>query len=92
MGDVQTMVRTELMIDEHGFFLAQGHDHDVLKRRIEEAAHSGGRFVDFVVVGNRAVSVLISTGTRVVFTIETVQFDARDTGYEGDPYGGDFDF
>lgn len=53
--------------------------------------HAGGRFVEFVVVGNRSVSVLIASVTQVVISVETVNFDGRDTGDDAVPYGGEFD-
>ncbi|GGH34339.1 hypothetical protein GCM10010921_01970 [Microbacterium album] len=88
---MQTMVRTEVGIDDRSYYLAQGQDVEALKRRIEEAARSGPVFVDFTVVGNRSVSVLVSSASRIVFTIETVQYDPRDNGDEEAPYGGLFD-
>jgi hypothetical protein len=88
---MQTMVRARIALNDAEFFLAQGQDVADLRRRIEEAMHSGGRFVDFVVVGNRAISVLIASATQVVISVETVDFDARDTGDDAMPYGGEFD-
>ncbi|MFS0894195.1 hypothetical protein [Microbacterium sp. 179-I 3D3 NHS] len=92
MSDIQTMVQTELMIDGIPSVLAQDQDVDVLKRRIEAAAATAGAFVDFVVVGNRRVSVLVTRRTRVVISVATVQFDPRDTGDENHPFGGLYDF
>ncbi|WP_203135238.1 hypothetical protein [Microbacterium sp. JZ31] len=92
MSDVQTMVRTEVSVNGTSFFLAQGQSTSELKERIEGAAIAGGRFVDFTVVGNRSVSVLITSAAQVVFSTETVQFDDRDTGDEDHPYGGLYDF
>ena len=89
--DMQTMVRTEAVINGTSFLMAQGQDLDELKGRIESAVHSGGRFVEFVVVGNREVSVLISAATHMVFSVQTVQFDPRDTGDHEQPFGGMFD-
>lgn len=92
MDETQTMVRTTMTVGDSVFLLAQGTDLPDLKRRIEAAVQTPGRFVDVVVVGNRAASVLMFSGIRVVFAIETVQFDNRDTGDELTPYGGMFDF
>ena len=86
-----TMVRTQLAVNDVGFFLAQGQDVPDLKRRIEFAAQAGGRFVDFVVVGNRSVSVLISSSSQIVISVETVEFDARDNGDDTVPFSGAFD-
>lgn len=92
MGDATTMVRTEVTIDGRSALLAQGEDVDDLKRRLEAAATGQGTFVDFVVVGNRGVSVFVSPRSRIVITVATVQFDPRDTGDEEAPFGGFFDF
>jgi hypothetical protein len=89
---MQTMVRTEVTINGRSSFLAQGQDLDGLKRRIEAAMGTAGRFVEFVVVSNRTVSVLISPRSQVVFSVETVQFDPRDTGDDRLPYGGLYDY
>lgn len=92
MSDGQTMVRTEAAFNGQSYFLAQNQDLQDLKGRIEAAARDAGRFVDFTVVGNRVVSVLICAFTTVVISVETVHFDSRDTGDEAEPYGGDFDY
>ncbi|BAJ75072.1 hypothetical protein MTES_2108 [Microbacterium testaceum StLB037] len=89
--DGQTMVRTQIAIDEASFFLAQGQDLPELRSRIEQAVQAGGRFVSFVVVGNREVSALFTAHSRVALSVETVQYDPRDTGDSDDPYGGFFD-
>lgn len=91
MNDMQTMVRTQVAINGSSFFLAQDQDLVDLRQRIEAAMHTPGTFVDFVVVGNRWTSVLISPGTQVVLSIETVQYDSRDTGDDETPFGGLFD-
>jgi hypothetical protein len=91
MTDVETMVRTEIAVNGGVHFLAQGQDLDDLKRRIVAAMKADGDFVNFTVVGNREVSVLVSPGTQVTFSIETVPFDARDTGDEDTPFGGFYD-
>ncbi|QEW04955.1 hypothetical protein [Microbacterium lushaniae] len=87
-----TMVRTEIVVNGESYLLAQGHDVSELRREIEDASRSGGRFVEFIVVGNRAVSVLVSPRTEVVISVQTVQFDARDTGDDDAPFGGFFDY
>jgi hypothetical protein len=89
MGDVQTVVRTEIRINGESYFLAQGQDRDEVKQRIEDAAP--GTFVDFTVVGNRSVSVLISDPVQVVVMTEDVEFDTRDTGDIDAPYDEGFD-
>jgi len=86
------MVQTEITINSGTYLLAQNQDLDDLRRRIEAAAESGARFVTFTVVGNRSVSVLVTPSTQVALSVETVQFDPRDTGDEDFPFGGPFDF
>jgi hypothetical protein len=88
MSDMQTVVQTEIKINDTPSLLAQDQDVADLKRRIEAAMATTGRFVEFVVVGNRRVSVLISPFTQVVVSVATVHFDPRDTGDESAPYGG----
>jgi hypothetical protein len=88
---MQTMVRTEIAIDGRITYLAQGQDIEHLKRRIEEAMATPGAFVEFTVVGNRTMSVLITPRSQVVFAVDTVQYDPRDTGNEAEPYGGLYD-
>lgn len=85
------MVRTEVTVNGEGYLLAQGQDLDELRHRMEEAARDRGRFVEFVVVGNRSVSVLVSPRTEIVMSVQTVQFDSRDTGDDETPFGGFFD-
>ncbi|MCC4247504.1 hypothetical protein [Microbacterium testaceum] len=91
MSGAHTMVRTQMAVSDAVFLLAQGQDLDDLKRRIENAVDLGGRFVSFVVVGNREVSVLFSPRTSVTFSVETVLYDDRDDGDADMPYGGFFD-
>ncbi|MBO3664193.1 hypothetical protein [Microbacterium stercoris] len=89
MDETHTMVRTEVTVNGSAFLLAQGQDVQDLRRRIE-AVGTQARFVEFTVVGNRSVSVLVSSGAQVMFTDETVEYDARDTGDLLEPYGEDF--
>ncbi|PQZ58326.1 hypothetical protein CQ040_11930 [Microbacterium sp. MYb54] len=88
---MQTMSRTRVALDDAGFFLAQDQDVADLRRRIEDAVHSGGAFVEFVAAGDRSMSVLISSASKVVISVESVDFDARDLGDDALPYGGEFD-
>ncbi len=89
---MQTMVQSHAIIDDVPYSLAQGQDLEQLKRAVEESVRAGGAFVEFTIVGHREVSALISPSTRVVFTVETVQFDERDTGDLGLPFGGKYDY
>jgi hypothetical protein len=91
MTDQATRVRTELTINDTPFLMAQGQDLDDLKRRIEAASQAGGRFVDFVVVGDRAHSVLVTGSTRVVVTVDIVPLHVLEADDE-EPYDADFDF
>jgi len=92
MTELRTMVQTQLAVNTGTFVLAQNQDLDDLKRRIEAAVDEGGRFVEFTVVGNRAVSVLVTPITQIALTVETVQLYPRDTGDADFPYGGHFDY
>lgn len=87
-GAAATMTRTTISIGDAQFILAQGQDHEELQRRIETALRAGGAFVKFVEVGNRTVSALITGRDRVILSVETVPFDARDTGDVDYPFGG----
>ena len=91
MSDPATMVQVTIAIGESHYLLAQGLDHGELKRRIEDAIHGGGAFVDFVAVGNRLVSAFLDGRERIVLTVETVRFDHRDTGDTDAPFGGMYD-
>jgi hypothetical protein len=62
-----------------------------LKRAITAAVRAGGDFVDFVVVGNRLVSVFVTGRDRVVLGRETVPLDDRDTGDTDFPFGTFYD-
>ncbi len=53
-------MRTVMTVDDATFSLAPGQDIVELEDRIEAAVHDGGRFVRFVVVGERDVSVMFT--------------------------------
>jgi hypothetical protein len=80
-----------MSVNDVDFLLAQGQPVDELRRAVDAAVRAGGGFVDFVVVGNRAVSVLVSPASHVVISVEMVEFDPRDTGDDAEPYGGAYD-
>jgi len=91
MTNGETMIQTEVVFDGSRFLLAQDQDVDDLRRRIEAAAKTAGTFVDMVVVGNKAVSVLITPSTQVTISVATVAYDPRDTGDVDFPYSGYLD-
>lgn len=91
MSDIKTMERTEILIDGVTALLAQEQDLDELLEQIAEAANGPAAFVDFVVVGNRRLRVLVTPRSRVVVSTAAVQYDPRDTGDELSPWGGQFD-
>lgn len=91
MTNGETMIQTEVVFDGSRFLLAQDQDVDDLRRRIEAAAKTAGTFVDMVVVGNKAVSVLITSSTQVTISVATVAYDPRDTGDVDFPYSGYLD-
>ncbi len=85
------MIQTEAIFDSVSYLLAQDQNVADLRHRIEAAVKTSGTFVDFVVVGNRQVSVLITQRSRVTISTATVAFDERDTGDIEYPYGGYYD-
>ena len=91
MSEAQTMVQTEVNFDGVSYLLSQDQDVHDLRDRIENAVKTPGTFVDLVVVGNRAVSVLVTPRSHVSISVATVAFDARDTGDVDYPYGGYYD-
>lgn len=91
MSEMRTMVRTQIAVNGVGFLLAQGQDIDDLKGEIASAVRSGPRFVEFVVVGDRSVSVLVSATTQVVISVEIVEFDDQDPGDDSAEYGRAYD-
>lgn len=80
------MLRTTVSINDRAFALAQGSDIDRIKADLLEAVQAGGQFVDVVIVGNRALSILVTAGIPIVFEVETVPADDRDTGDTEHPY------
>lgn len=91
MSEMRTMVRTHVAVNDIGFVLAPGQDVEVLKEEIESAARSAPRFVEFVVVGDRSVSVLMSAGTQIVISVETVPVDHRADLDDIVPFGSAYD-
>lgn len=89
MNGGKTMIRTQMVVNDAVFALAQGQDIASLKSEIETAVAQGGRFASFVVVGNSEVSVLFSPHTSVAFSVETVAEDDR--GDPDTPFGGFYD-
>lgn len=61
---MQTMERTEIIIDGDSTFLAQDQDLDRILRSVEAAANGPAAFVEFVAVGNRRVRVLVTPRSR----------------------------
>lgn len=80
------MLRNTLTIEHHTYELAQNTDVQALKTATEEAVAGGGRFVDVVVVGNIAMSILVTPGVAIFIRTEEVDDDDRDTGNVAYPY------
>lgn len=80
------MRRTTLTVDGHSYLLAQGTQLGDLKTAVEDAVRTGGRFVDITMVGNVAVSVLVSPGVPIVLTSREVVDDSRDKGELSRPF------
>ncbi|WP_223627460.1 hypothetical protein [Microbacterium sp. EST19A] len=91
MSEMRTMVRTHVAVNDVGFTLASGQDVDALKEEIVSAARSGPRFVEFAVVGDRSVSVLMSAATQIVISVETIPVDHRDDLQDIVPFGSAYD-
>lgn len=85
------MIQTEIVFDGSSYLLSQDQDVGDLRERIESATKTAGTFVDLVVVGNRAVSVLITPNTQVTISVASVAYDPRDTGDVDFPYSGYYD-
>jgi len=73
-------------IAERSYALAQNADLATIRSDMEAAVQAGGLFVDLVVVGNRAVSVLVTPGIPIVIDQEQVEDDGRDTGDVDRPF------
>jgi len=80
------MIRTTVTIDGKTYGLSQGADVAGLKQSTTEASRAGGGMVEFVVVGNRQVSALVSPGVPVIFEDHDVPDDDRDTGDVQEPW------
>ncbi|SMH48588.1 hypothetical protein SAMN06295885_3072 [Rathayibacter oskolensis] len=80
------MMRTTVTIEGRTYGLSQGTDIAALKESTTGAAQSGGGLVEFVVVGNRQVSVVVSPGVPVIFEEVEVDDDDRDNGDLHEPW------
>jgi hypothetical protein len=80
------MQRHSLTISGYRYWLAQNGDTDALKQAAIEAVRDGGGVIDFVAVGNKTISALVSSGVPVIFEIEEVDVDERDTGDVNHPF------
>lgn len=85
------VTRTRIVVDGAGFLLAEEEDTVDVKRRIEAAVQSGGRFIDLAVAGSGEVSVLVSTSTRVVISRDSVDFDVGNGDEDVASYGSEYD-
>lgn len=80
------MKRYTTTIGSKSYVLAQGHDIDELRSRMLDAVRGGGGFVEFVVLGNRRISALVTAGLPVIFEEAEVEEDSRDTGNLAHPF------
>ncbi len=69
------MLRTSVVVDGHKYPLAQGQDVEAVKTAAVDAARGAAGFIDFVVVGNRGVAVLVTPTIRVMFEQHEVDRD-----------------
>jgi hypothetical protein len=74
------MRRHTVTIGSKSYVLAQGHGIEDIRGRVQDAVHAGGAFVEFVVLGNRQISALITAGLPVIIEAAEVEADERDTG------------
>lgn len=91
MSDAQTMIQTEVIFDGTSFRLSKDQDVSAFRRDVEAATRTAGTFVDFVAVGDREVSVLVTPHSRVTISTAPAANDTRDTGDLDFPYGGYYD-
>lgn len=74
-------VRTQVAIDGGVFLLDDTRTPADLKDRLQNAARSGGTFVDLDVVGDRTVSVLVSQASKVVISVGPPETDVGDFSF-----------
>jgi len=60
---------TRLQIDGQTFYLDEGHDVELLKQQVVDAARTGAAFVDFDAAGRGRVSVLVTPQLGVRFEV-----------------------
>ncbi|MDF2442162.1 MAG: hypothetical protein JWR01_365 [Subtercola sp.] len=80
------MLRNTVAVHGREFLLAQNTDVSALKAATAAVMASGGGFLDFVVVGNREVSVYLTPGIGVIFESHAVDYDLRDDGDLAAPF------
>jgi hypothetical protein len=66
------LVRHTVIVGSREFLLTPGEDVAEVKAAVVDAVRAGGGFVDFSVVGNRMVSVLVTAGVHVMFQSEQI--------------------
>lgn len=69
MSEYGTGERAQISIDDASVFVARDEDIEALKRRFEDAARNGPRFVEFRTAGGSTVCALITSRTRIVVTV-----------------------
>lgn len=68
-----TIIR--LQIDGQTFYLDEGHDVELLKQQVVDAAKTGAAFVDFDAAGRGRVSVLVTPQLGVRFEVSDAPVD-----------------
>lgn len=69
---------TEVLIDGTGYRLAPGQDLGGLRGRIEQATQTTGTFVEFIGMGGRQLSALITPRSHVVISVTSEPVDPYD--------------
>jgi hypothetical protein len=67
--------RTQVAIDGGIFLLDRTQAYEEVKERLQSAARSGGTFVDLYLEGDRMVSILVSSRSRVLMAAGGIDAD-----------------
>lgn len=79
-------MQTRLALNHATHLLAEDEDVEDLKRRMEAATASGGRFVDFTSVGGSRVSVLVTPVTEVTLSRQAARSEPESVDDVDFPY------
>lgn len=74
--------RTQVAIDGGIFLLDRTQAYDEVRDRLQSAARSGGTFVDLYLEGDRMVSILVSSTSRVLMSAGAIGADGPALHFE----------